>query len=189
MRKPLIARTLTLTFAAALATPLGVLAQPAPIAPATAASAADVAAAAASAAAPAIDAAAAPAADGASAAAVAADAAQIESARVAGTAWLALADSGDYAGAWTSAGALLRATVSEAQLVTALKAAREPLGALTQRTPETARTLISGPGMPTGQYVLFTFIPQFANKASASERMTVQRETDGRWRVIGYYVE
>jgi hypothetical protein len=65
---------------------------------------------------------------------------------------------------------------------------REPLGALTERTPQESVYKTTLPGYPDGEYVSVRYASKFANKADAEELVTTVREPDGRWRVTGYQV-
>jgi uncharacterized protein DUF4019 len=44
------------------------------------------------------------------------------------------------------------------------------------------------PGAPDGDYVLLQFNTTFERKAAAVETVTMVREADGVWRVVGYFV-
>ena len=46
----------------------------------------------------------------------------------------------------------------------------------------------SFPGAPDGEYSLLVFRSTFANKTDSRETVTLEREADGNWRVIGYFV-
>jgi predicted SnoaL-like aldol condensation-catalyzing enzyme len=43
-------------------------------------------------------------------------------------------------------------------------------------------------GAPKGQYVIIQFITDFYNKKSSIETVTPMLETDGKWRVAGYFI-
>lgn len=103
-------------------------------------------------------------------------------------AWLALIDSGDYAASWKAAAALFRKRVSQSQWQAAAARARGPLGALKSRTVQSATFLRSIPGAPAGKYVIVTFASSFENRAAATETVTPKLDSDGTWRVSGYYI-
>jgi hypothetical protein len=109
-------------------------------------------------------------------------------ARDAALRWVALVDAGDYGASWTATGTPFRRRVTQEQWQTAVQASREPLGVLQSRTPSSARPSSSLPGAPDGEYVVLQFQTAFAHKASAVETITMVREADGAWRVIGYFV-
>ena len=102
--------------------------------------------------------------------------------------WLALTDRGDSVASWESAATLFRRAVSAQQWEQSLAAARAPLGAMNSRRLETARAVTELPGAPDGEYVVFQFATSFEHKRSAIETVTPMRDTDGQWRVSGYFI-
>jgi hypothetical protein len=102
--------------------------------------------------------------------------------------WLVLADAADAGATWATAASLFRSAVPEAQWAHALTAAREPLGALVSRALRDARPAAELPGAPDGEYVVFQFDAAFEHKRTAVETVTPMRDTDGTWRVSGYFI-
>lgn len=103
--------------------------------------------------------------------------------------WLALTDAGDGAGSWKAAGLQFRNAITADRWSEALAAVRRPLGALGQRTVLSTRLEKAIPGAPDGDYAVVLFRTSFAQKADGGETVTLAREQDGRWRVVGYFVE
>ena len=101
--------------------------------------------------------------------------------------WLAFVDRGDAQGAWDAAGKKFQASRSEQVWADELKNARSDLGRLQQRTVGPTRFPQSMPGIPDGEYAQILFRTSFANKPNSSEQLTLEREADGQWRVIGYF--
>jgi hypothetical protein len=101
--------------------------------------------------------------------------------------WLALTDRLDGAASWKAAGAKFRNAIPAEDWTAALKQVREPLGALTTRAVDSTRFEKSFPGLPDGDYAIIVFRTSFANKASARETVTLERE-GGSWRVVGYLI-
>src|SRR5689334_13993102 len=104
----------------------------------------------------------------------------------AANAWLALADAGDGAGSWSSAGAAFRAAVTPERWADQLAAARGPLGALTSRVCAVEQRLNGLPGAPPGEYLVRQYHSVYGGVKAVVETLTLQRETDGTWRVVGY---
>jgi hypothetical protein len=102
--------------------------------------------------------------------------------------WLAMADAGDAPGTWAAAAALFRRAVPEDQWARSLNAARAPLGAVLSRALREGRPANELPGAPDGEYVVFTFDTHFEHKRTAVETVTPMRDTDGSWRVSGYFI-
>lgn len=113
----------------------------------------------------------------------------IESARVQTVTWLALTDAGEYASSWESASTLFKGAVSKEDWERSLKAVRTPIGALETREMATSNFSTTLPGAPDGEYVVFRFNSSFENKASAVETVTAMKDTDGVWRVAGYFIK
>lgn len=45
------------------------------------------------------------------------------------------------------------------------------------------------PGVPDGEYVVFQFATAFEQKEAAIETVVTVKDTDGSWRVGGYFVK
>lgn len=103
--------------------------------------------------------------------------------------WLALVDSGQYSESWREGSGYFRNAVTEDQWEQALRATRAPLGKVISRKLKTASYMTAVPGAPDGQYVVIRFATHFQHKRSALETVTPMLDTDGRWRVSGYYIK
>ena len=110
-------------------------------------------------------------------------------AETAAVTWLALVDGGNYYQSWATAADYFRKSISRTQWVARVGAVRDPLGALKTRRLLSAREAHSLPGAPDGDYVVITYASGFANKAEATETVTPVKETDGHWRVSGYFIK
>jgi len=113
----------------------------------------------------------------------------IEDAKEVTLAWLALTDSAQYESSWDSASALFRTAVSKEDWEKSLNAARTPIGALETREMAAAEFSTALPGAPDGEYVVFQFNSSFEHKATALETVTAMKDTDGAWRVAGYFIK
>ncbi len=103
--------------------------------------------------------------------------------------WLQIVDGGDYSGGWKEAASLMRKAVTEDQLTQSLSAVRDPLGKVESRSVETASYETTLPGAPDGEYVVIQFNSSFEHKKSAVETVTPMHDTDGEWRVSGYFIK
>ncbi|ADK86253.1 conserved hypothetical protein [Desulfarculus baarsii DSM 2075] len=106
----------------------------------------------------------------------------------AATEWLALVDGGDYRQAWSATGELIRDAMTAQAWESLLEQARRPLGEKSARQETSRRAYEQLPGAPDGQYLVLTFDSSFAHKARAMETLTLRREADGVWRVVGYFI-
>jgi tetratricopeptide (TPR) repeat protein len=104
-------------------------------------------------------------------------------------AWLKLVDAEDYGSSWDEAAELFRNAVTKNSWKQQLRAARAPRGDLHARKLATAIFASSLPGAPDGAYVVIRFEASFENKRQAVETITPTRESDGKWRVSGYYIK
>ena len=102
--------------------------------------------------------------------------------------WLALVDAGHYGQAWDEAASYFKGAVTKDQWTGSLNGVRAPLGRVISRQEQSARLSTELPGAPDGEYVVIEFQTNFANKSSGIETVTPVRETDGSWKVTGYYI-
>jgi len=102
--------------------------------------------------------------------------------------WLAFADDRNATAAWNAAGAKFRNTLPAQRWMQTLQAQRAPYGALVQRTVVATQFTRSTPRQPPGDYAVLLFRTAFAKKTGATETVTLEREPDGVWRVVGYVI-
>lgn len=103
--------------------------------------------------------------------------------------WLADTDRGNAAQSWKNAGKQFRNAITVERWAESLKAVRAPLGALSQRAQIGTQFHKSIPGAPDGEYAIVLFRATFAKKLNSRETVTLEREPDGAWRVIGYLIQ
>jgi len=103
--------------------------------------------------------------------------------------WLTVVDKGKYAESWNESSEYFKQAVTQDQWAQAVQAVREPLGKLISRKVKNATYTTSLPGAPDGQYVVIQFNTSFENKKSAIETVTPRMDSDGKWRVSGYYIK
>ncbi len=106
--------------------------------------------------------------------------------RLAALGWLMLLDRRDWGTAWENSSQVFRTQVPIAAWMDAIPKVREPLGPLAGRDPVETAYKTALPGRPAGDYVTVVFASNFANKPGLQEIVTTARDTDGRWRVLGY---
>ena len=103
--------------------------------------------------------------------------------------WLALADRNEVKGSHAAAGARFRQALSERAWSAALDKERKPQGALLRRTVYQTWLQRSLPGAKIeGDFAVILFRSAFANQQDAIETLTLERESDDVWRVVGYFV-
>jgi len=103
--------------------------------------------------------------------------------------WLELVDSERYDESWDEAASLIRNAVTKEDWAQSIRGARAPLGKLVSRTVKSRTYTETLPGAPDGHYVVIQFETTFENKKSAVETVTPMKDSDGQWRVSGYYIK
>jgi hypothetical protein len=122
-------------------------------------------------------------------AAMAAENALMANAEHAAKVWLTLTDGGKYGKSWDEAASVFKAAISKAGWEQALRRTRPQLGGVKARSVKSATFTRVLPGAPAGEYVVIVFDTSFANKTPAVETVTEMHDTDGAWRVAGYYIK
>jgi len=111
-----------------------------------------------------------------------------DTASVSATQWLELIDSGNYKKSWETASTLFKTQITVDEWISAAITARSPLGEVVSRKLTSQLYQTTLPGAPDGEYMVMEFRTAFTNKQSAIETITPMLETDGIWRVAGYYI-
>ncbi len=109
-------------------------------------------------------------------------------AETAATQWLAHVDAGRYGESWTSAASAFKQAVTQETWQDAAKQARDRVGAFKARTKKSATPKTNPSGAPAGDYVIIQYDAAFEQHPTATETVTAVRETDGAWRIVGYFV-
>jgi len=102
--------------------------------------------------------------------------------------WLALADRADAQASWNAAGKKFQEAMPASGWAAAFAKARAPLGATKSRTISKTNFRKKFQDYPEGDYALIIYTTSFANKTIGQETVTLERESDGKWRVIGYSI-
>ncbi|MBQ5947053.1 DUF4019 domain-containing protein [Massilia sp. ST3] len=97
--------------------------------------------------------------------------------------WLKLVDAGDYAGAWNTSSADVRANHSKFFWTTLIGGVRLPLG------EARSRSLKSAVPKAEGSRVALEYASRFEKDKQARETVTAARDKDGAWRVTGYSID
>ena len=112
------------------------------------------------------------------------DEADIAAARPTVDAWLELVDGGRYRDAWQLGSTYFKRVVSADDLVRAMETHRAPLGTVDDRALRNALRTDTLPGAPDAPYVVFTFQTVFADRTTAVETVTAERED--AWLIAGH---
>lgn len=111
-----------------------------------------------------------------------------DAALAAAESWLKGVDNGDYEVSWDQAAELFKGAVTKEQWKQAVAGVRAPLGEVVSRKVRSRDYMEELPGAPDGKYVVIQFETVFEKKASAVETVTPMLDSDGVWRVSGYFV-
>jgi hypothetical protein len=112
----------------------------------------------------------------------------VAEARKAAEAWLKLLDRGQYAKSWDEAASPFRDAMGRDAWAGTVQKVRAPFGQLKSRKLRGAQYATSLPNAPPGQYVVIQYDASFEHQPAVVETITPMLDTDGKWRVSGYYV-
>jgi hypothetical protein len=121
--------------------------------------------------------------------AASADEAKERAAAAGAVQWLVMVDAGQYAKSWQEAAGYFRNAITRDSWEQSVGAVRKPLGKVVSRNVKSMTYAKSLPGAPDGEYVVVQFETVFEHKASAVETVTPMLDSDGRWRVSGYFIQ
>ena len=102
--------------------------------------------------------------------------------------WLALIDQKQVAQSWDATAPIFQSSVTKEQWEHAVAAARGPLGELSSRKFHATEYKTTIPGAPEGEYVTVYYDTAFAQKAAATESVTLMK-SDGSYKVAGYFIK
>jgi len=103
--------------------------------------------------------------------------------------WLAVVDAGKYGESWDQAAQSFKKAVTQDKWIGALKQVREPLGKAVSRKLKGTEYLENPPNGPAGKYVIVQYDTNFENKKPTIETVSLTLESDGHWRVAGYFIK
>lgn len=114
---------------------------------------------------------------------------QIKEGTAAADSWLKLIDAEKYPESWESAAGIFRSSITKEKWAEAVSAVRKPIGKVTGRDAASSEFHPELPGVPDGEYVIIKYRSSFANKRNTVELVTAAKDTDGVWRIAGYFVK
>lgn len=114
---------------------------------------------------------------------------EVSAATSAAVSWLKLVDDAQYDASWTNAASAFRAAVTSADWSKTAGKLRGQLGKVVTRNLASAQYTTQVPSAPDGKYVIVQYDTRFERKASAVETVTPMQDTDGSWRVSGYFIK
>jgi len=103
-------------------------------------------------------------------------------------AWLAAVDTGRYGKSWDDASEFFRRSLAREKWEPMVASVRDPLGVVISRKVRSAVYARELTNAPPGPYVVIQFDTRFENRPLSQETVTTMRESDGSWKVSGYFV-
>ena len=117
------------------------------------------------------------------------DSAKVDSAKQSAESWLKLIDQEEYAESWEQTSSFFKSQVSQNQWVVTISNLKSSIGKTITRKLLLAKYTTSLPGAPSGEYVVIQFRTDFETKEGAIETITPMKDSDGMWRVSGYFIK
>ena len=112
-----------------------------------------------------------------------------KAALTAAEAWLGLLDSAKFADTWKNADDYFKTRVKEAKWVRQMPQLSRTLGKIVSRKLLSANFTHKLPGLPGRSAFILRYATKFEKKPQAIETVIPIDETDGTWRVSGYYIK
>lgn len=112
----------------------------------------------------------------------------IGDASAAADAWLERIDAGDVEESWARTSSLFRQLVDVEKWRASLDQVNGIFGRPVERYLADTQYRESIPGGPDGHYVVLEYTSRFERKKEAVETVVTALDTDGQWRVGGYFV-
>jgi hypothetical protein len=103
--------------------------------------------------------------------------------------WLALLDKHDVKQLYATSGNRFREGISQEKWSEVAESGRQQFGAVRSRTLLGAESPPETPNRPKGEFMTVVFRADFEKRGVGTESLTVERESDGKWRVIGYLMK
>jgi hypothetical protein len=110
-------------------------------------------------------------------------------AKAAALEWLVLADKNDIAGTYANASERFRGQMSAEQWGAAFANVREQFGPVIERTFVGSRAVDAPKEAPQSMFLVLGFRTEFAKRQVGMETISLEREADGTWRVVGYLMQ
>ena len=102
--------------------------------------------------------------------------------------WLVPVDAGHSANAYAMTAADFKATVTREQGRDGMRDLRKPYGRVVLRQAEKLAFATPDPRGGPGEKIVILFATKFVANKTAEEEVTLVRESDGLWRVTGYFI-
>ena len=99
--------------------------------------------------------------------------------------WLSLIDENKYPDTWGSLSDIFKKTMTKEQWLDDLEEFRKPLGKLSGRK---LLYVTESSDKEIGEYLIIQYQSLFENKISKGEAVSVVRDSEGAWKILGYSI-
>ncbi len=110
-------------------------------------------------------------------------------AKIAAKSWLELVDAKNYAKSYDDAASFFKKMVKKDDWINTLTNLRSMLRGVVSRQLISEEYTTKMEGAPDGEYVVLKYKTKFEKKEYADEVVVPMLDTDGKWRVSGYYIK
>ena len=103
--------------------------------------------------------------------------------------WFIFIDGNKVPESWKETASLFKTQVSQKQWAESMASVQTTFGMAMARQLLNAQYTKTLPGAPDGEYVILQYQTAFEKKAASVETLTVMLDSDGKWRVAGYFIK
>lgn len=111
-----------------------------------------------------------------------------ESSVLAAAEFLFLVDTEEYAESWEVTSTVLQEMLTQQAWSEKISELRTFLGPIVERVQNNITYTDDATDVPTGEYVVMTFISKFELRERVTETITLLLGDDNRWQVVGYFL-
>ncbi|MDL2329683.1 DUF4019 domain-containing protein [Desulfosarcina sp. OttesenSCG-928-A07] len=112
----------------------------------------------------------------------------MEDAQKAAEKWMPSVDGGHYTESWQMTSDMFKKKISQKKWVETAEATLEPLGPVVSRGLRAIVFTHTLPDHPDGDYMVIRFNTEFQEDSDAVETVTLVKEKDNTWKIVGYFV-
>ena len=102
--------------------------------------------------------------------------------------FLFLVDTEEYAESWAVSSEVLQEMLSQQAWSEKISELRTFLGPIVERVQNNIAYTDAATDVPTGEYVVMTFVSKFELRERVTETITLLLGDDNRWQVVGYFL-
>ena len=102
--------------------------------------------------------------------------------------FLFLVDTEEYAESWEVSSDVLQQMLSKKAWSDQITKIRSFLGPIVERAQHSISYTDDADGVPSGEYVIMTFVSKFELRERVTETLTLLLGDDNQWEVVGYFL-